>query len=124
MTKLSLTKTLRAAAVALALGGTVFTATALPAQAQRGPDVNFEFRFGGGGWQWKFGNDRNWRHCLTDPQVRRDLRRDGYRNIRFFDRRGRIVQVTASLGRRDFRIAYDTCRERIVDRDRIRRGRW
>jgi hypothetical protein len=121
MTKLSLTRTLRAAAVALVLGGTAVTGTAMPVQAQS-PSVDFEFRFGGPNWHWEFGNnDRHRRHCISDPQVRRDLRRDGYRNIRFFDRRGRIVQVTARLGHRWYEIAYDTCRQRIVDRDRIRR---
>lgn len=115
VTKLS--KTLRAGAIALVLGGTAFTA--MPAQAQ---SIDFDFRFGGPGWSWHFGDrDRGNRHCMTDPQVRRDLRRDGYRDIRFFDRRGRVVQVYAELGRRDFRIAYDTCRGMIVDRDRIRR---
>lgn len=118
MTKFSLPKILRVAAVAVALGGT--TLVAMPAQAQ--PSV--EFRFGGPGFSWHFDSDgRRDRHCMTDPQVRRDLRRDGYRNIRFFDRRGRVVQVTARLGRRHYEIAYDKCRGRIVDRDRIWR-RW
>lgn len=123
MIVLNMTKTLRAAAVAMALGGMAFSAA--PVQAQPRPNVDFSFSFGSGNFGWSFGNRdrRGFRHCLSDPQVRRDLRRDGYRDIRFFDRRGRIVQVTASLGRRDFRIAYDTCARRIVDRDRIR-GRW
>ena len=82
MTKLTLSRTLRAAAVVLALGGTAFTA--MPAQAQS-PSV--EFRFGGPGFGFSFDTDRrrghHWgRHCISDPQVRRDLRRDGYRNIR------------------------------------------
>lgn len=122
MTVLNFPKIIRAAAVAVALGGTVIAAA--PVQAQ--PSV--EFRFGGPGFGFHFDSDRrhgrDWgRHCMSNPQVRRDLRRDGYRNIRFFDRRGRIVQVTASLGRRHYEIAYDSCRGRIVDRDRIRR-RW
>ena len=119
MTVLSFPKIIRAAAVAIALGGTVVTA--VPVQAQ--PSI--EFRFGGPGFGFHFDTDRrrgDWRrHCMSNPQVRRDLRRDGYRNIRFFDRRGRIVHVTARLGRRHYVIAYDTCRGRIVDRDRIRR---
>lgn len=119
MTVLNMSKIIRAAAVALAIGGTAFTA--MPAQAQ--PSV--EFRFGGPGFGVEFGTDRrggSWgRHCMSNPEVRRDLRRDGYRDIRFLDRRGRIVHVHAERGRRDYRIAYDTCRGRIIDRDRIRR---
>jgi hypothetical protein len=114
-----LKQTLKAAVVALALGGTAITA--MPAQAQSRPNVDFNFQFGTDGFRFGIGRDRPGRHCMRDPEVRRDLRRDGYDHIRFFDRRGRIVQVTASLGRRDFRIAYDTCRGRIIDRDRIRR---
>lgn len=113
MAMFSLPKIFRAAAVAVALGGTALVS--MPAQAQ--PTV--EFRFGGPGFSWEFNNGPRRRSCMTDPQVRRDLRRDGYRNIRFFDRRGRIVQVTARLGRRAYEIEYDKCRGRIVDRDRI-----
>ena len=109
-----LMNTLKAAAVALTLAGTAMSAA--PAQAQ---SFNFSFGSGGGGVHFGIGNGRPNYHCLTDRQVRRDLRADGYREIRFFDRRGRIVQVTAELGRRDYQIAYDTCRGRIVDRDRI-----
>lgn len=123
MTVLNPSKLIKAAAVALVLGGT--TVTAMPAMAQSSPSV--EFRFGGPGFGFHFDSDRrhgrwDWgRNCMSDPQVRRDLRRDGYRNIRFLDRRGRIVHVYAELGRRDYRIAYDSCRGRILDRDRIRR---
>ena len=112
MSVLTLPKSIRAVAVVVALAGAAFTA--VPAQAQ-----SLEFRFGGPGFSWQF-NDRDGpRHCLSDRQVRRDLRQDGYREIRFFDRRGRVVQLTAELRNRDYEIAYDTCRGRIVDRDRI-----
>jgi hypothetical protein len=119
-----LNKTFKAAAVALALAGTAVTA--MPANAQSfGFSVgNDNFRFGihaGDFWdghRWR-PRHNNVDFCMSDREVRRDLRRDGYDEIRFFDRRGRVVQVTAELGRRDYRIAYDTCRGRIVDRDRI-----
>ena len=120
----ALKNTLKAAAVALAMAGTALAAA--PVQAQSGPNVDFNFRFGGPGFSVGVGNGNRWRPnypdriCMSDRQVRRDLRSDGYDDIRFFDRRGRIVQVTAELGRRDYRIAYDACRGRIVDRDRIR----
>jgi hypothetical protein len=107
--------TLKAAAVALTLAGTAMSVA--PAQAQ---NVDFNFRFGGPGFSFGVGNGyRPGKYCMSDPQVRRDLRRAGYDEIRFFDRRGRVVQVRAELGRRDYRIAYDTCRGRIIDRDRI-----
>jgi hypothetical protein len=112
MSVLTLPNTLRAAAVVLALAGAAFTA--VPAQAQ-----SLEFRFGGPGFSWQF-NDRDGRRlCMSDREVRRDLRHDGYREIHFYDRRGRIVQLTAELGTRDYEIVYDSCRGRIVDRDRI-----
>jgi hypothetical protein len=114
MTSLHFPKTLRAAAVALALGGTAFTG--MPVQAQ---DVDLNFRFGGPGFEFRFGDGR--RHCMTNREVRRELRARGYDDIRFRDRRGRVVVVFAERGRRDYRITFDTCRGRILDRDRLRR---
>jgi hypothetical protein len=119
MSVINLTKALRAAAVTAALGGAVFTA--VPAQAQ---NVDLDFRFGGPGFSFEIDTDRDRRRlCMSDREVRRDLRSDGYREIRFIDRRGRIVHLVAELQRpgrdRDYAIAYDTCRGRIVDRDRI-----
>jgi hypothetical protein len=115
-----LNNTIKAAAVALALAGTVFTAVPANAQSFGFSFGNDNFRFGvHAGDRFHRFPGRHDNFCMSDPQVRRDLRRDGYDEIRFFDRRGRIVQVTAELGRRDYRIAYDTCRGRIVDRDRI-----
>jgi hypothetical protein len=112
MSVLTLPKILRAATVVVALAGAAFTA--VPAQAQ-----TLEFRFGGPGLSWQFNDRDGRRHCLSDREVRRDLRQDGYSEIRFYDRRGRVVQLTAELRNRDYEIAYDTCRGRIVDRDRI-----
>jgi hypothetical protein len=118
MTVLNMPKTLRAAAVAVALAGSVFTA--MPAQAQN-VDADVTFRFGTPGFSFRFGDGD--RDCMSPREVRRDLRADGYREIQFFDRRGRIVHLTAELQRpgrdRDYRIAYDTCIGRIIDRDRI-----
>jgi hypothetical protein len=123
MTVLNIPKTLRAAAVAVALAGTAFTG--MPAQASHfnsHVDADVQFRFGFPGFSFRFGDHDDFdRRCISNRQVRRDLRRDGYDEIRFIDRRGRYVQVVAELGRRDYLITYDTCRQRIVDRDRIRR---
>jgi hypothetical protein len=99
----------RAAVLAIALGGA--TLTAMPAQAQ--PTVEFNFSIGGERFHQ--------RYCLTNPQVRKLLRWQGYREIRFTDRRGRYVTVRAERRNRDYRITVDTCRGRIVDVDRIRR---
>lgn len=113
-----LTTVMRSAAVALALGGT--TLAAAPAMAAPPPPhVDFHFGFGGGGLFW--GHDR-WGHrqyCLSDRQVRRFLQGKGYDHIRFTDRKGRIVSVTAERGRRDYRIGVDSCRARIVSIRRI-----
>jgi hypothetical protein len=118
-------KIVRAVAVAVALGGSVLTAVPA-AQAQ---SFDFDFRFGGPGWSFNLGDGIRRGFCMNAREVRRDLRRDGYDEIRFLDRRGRIVHLVAELDRRwgrdrTYRIAYDTCRGRIVDRDRInnRRG--
>ena len=105
----------RAAILAIALGGAAVTA--MPVQAQ--PSVEFGFHFGNGGGGWHIG--RPDRYCMTDRQVRRLVRAHGYDDIRFTDRRGRIVQVRAERGRRDYRITVDSCRGRIIDIDRIRR---
>jgi hypothetical protein len=121
MTVLNIPKTLRAAAVAVALAGSSFMA----APAVQAQNVDLDFRFRVPGLSFSFGDDdRNRRgFCMNAREVRRDLRGDGYREIRFLDRRGRIVHLTAELRRpgrdRDYRIAYDTCRGRIIDRDRI-----
>src|SRR5687767_14437281 len=75
MTVLNIPKVLRAAAVAFALGGTAVTA--MPVQAQ---DADFSVRFGTPGFSFRFGDDDR---CMTNRQVRRDLRADGYREIQF-----------------------------------------
>ena len=111
---LSPINTLRAALVGIAPAGTAVTA--MPAQAQ--PNVQFHFGIGGGpGWH----AGRPGRHCMSDRDVRQLVRANGYRDIRFADRRGRIVTVRAERGPRDYRITVDACRGRIIDVDRIRR---
>lgn len=109
---LSPIKTVRAAVIGLALAGATITALPTQAQAQSG-GFSFEFNIGGDRFRH--------RDCLNDRQVRRLVRSAGFNDIRFTDRRGRIVTVRAERGRRDFRVSVDTCRARIVDIDRIRR---
>jgi hypothetical protein len=89
-------------------------------RSHSGAQVEFDIRIGVPGAKFRFGDhDRDFRGCMTNRQVRRDLRDRGYREIRFTDRRGRIVHVKAERRNRDFLIAYNTCSGKIVDRDRI-----
>lgn len=101
----------RAALVAVVLGATALTGAA-PAQAQ-----SFEFSFGTGGGGVHY-NDGYSNRCYGNRQIRRDLRARGYNDI---DIRGggRYVRVRASRNGNDYRITYDACRGRIVDRDRL-----
>lgn len=103
----------RSAVVALALGGTALVAA--PAQAAP-PSIDFHFGFGGGGISIGGG-----RYCLSDRQVRFFLRTQGYINVRFFDRRGRVVGVLAQRNGRNYLVWVDTCRARIVSVQRVGR---
>lgn len=116
----SLKTLIRASAVGLTLAGGAMAA--VPAQAAS-PSFTFGFHVGGPGYHGGYYDPRPTRHCLSDRQVRRMLRRDGFDHIRFTDRRGRIVQVRAEQGRRDFRVTVDSCRGRIIDIDRLRHRR-
>lgn len=107
----------RAAIVSVTLAGA--SLAAMPAQAA--PSFSFGFHVGGGGGGGAHRPRVDTRHCLSDPQVRRMLQRNGYDHIRFTDRRGRIVQVQAERGHRNYRVTVDSCRGRIVDVDRLRR---
>jgi hypothetical protein len=105
---------IRTAVIGLTLAGA--TLSAVPAQAQQ---FSFGFHIGNGGYH--NGPVVHDRSCLSDRQVRRLLQRNGYDEIRFTDRRGRIVQVRAERGRHDYRVTVDACRGRIIDVDRLRR---
>ena len=104
---------LRSALVAIALGGAAI-GMAPPAQAAS-DHVDLHFGFGGGGISIGGG-----RYCLSDRQVRTYLRWQGYDNIRFTDRRGRVVSVRAERHRNDYRVTVDTCRARIIGVQRLR----
>ena len=109
-----LTTLIRSTVVALALGGAAITA--VPAQAAP-PSIDFHFGFGGGGISIGGG-----RFCLSDRQVRFFLRNQGYTNVRFFDRRGRVVGVRAERRGRTYLVWVDTCRARIVSVRRLHRN--
>jgi hypothetical protein len=106
----SLKNTVRAAAIGIVLAGT--SLTAMPA-AQAASSFSFSFNIGGSNFHQ--------RYCLTDRQVRRLLQDYGYHDIRFVDRRGKIVIVRAEKGRRDYRVTVNNCTGRIIDVDRIHR---
>jgi hypothetical protein len=106
----SLKTATRAAVIGIVLAGT--SLSAMPA-AQAAPSFSFSFNIGGDRFVQ--------RYCLTDRQVRRLLQWHGYRDIRFIDRRGKIVSVRAEKGRRDYRVTVNNCTGRIIDVDRIRR---
>jgi hypothetical protein len=105
---------IRSAVVALALGGATLGAATMPVQAAS-PSIDLHFGFGGGGISIGGG-----RYCLGDRQVRKLLQWQGYSDIRFFDRRGRVVGVRAEKHHRDYRVWVDSCRARIVSVERIR----
>ena len=112
----------RAAVLAVALGAASVTAMPAPAMAQ---SFNFEFGIGGGGNNFSFElNDRGRRikrDCLTNNEIRRGLRRNGFSDISFVDRRGNRVVVIADYGRRTYRLVINRCNGRVIDVERLRR---
>jgi len=114
----------RAAIVALTLGAA--TLTAMPVQAQTGsPSFNFEFGIRGGGdsFSYRFDNGRRFRgECLTNNELRRGLRRLGWEDVRFVDRRGVRVKVVADWGRRTYAMTINRCSGRVTDIERLRRS--
>ena len=109
-------KTIGAAIIALS------TLAAVPASAG---DVTVQFGFGGPGYGWHDGRGGGWRdhgprrHELSPQQVRQELRERGYRQIRYFDRRGAVYQVRASRNGRDFYLVVSARNGDILSRQRI-----
>lgn len=117
---------LRAAGLVVALAAV--TLPAMPAFAQSGePNFNFRFQIPGGP-SIEGGNrpdrrdfDRR-RYCLSDREIRRQLRDTGYYNIDFGrDLRRNRVSVDASYGRWRYELVIDRCSGRILDSNRLRR---
>lgn len=109
----------RAAIVAVTLGAAAFTA--MPVQAQ---SFNFDFGIQGGGnsFSYRFDDGRRMkRDCLTTNEIRRGLRRAGFDDIRFVDRRGVRVKVVADYGRRTYAMTVNRCTGRVSDIERLRR---
>src|SRR4051812_21131372 len=97
-----LTTLARSAVLALALGGAALSA-ATPVQAAQ---AHIDLRFGNGGGYSGVHSGAD-KYCLSDRQVRVLLRHNGYSDIRFIDRRGRIVGVKAERHNRDYRVWVD-----------------
>lgn len=96
----------RAAAIALALGATAFTA--MPAQAA--PTSSFSLQLGNGGMQFGngnggitlfFGNGNNYiNYCLTNGQVKAQLMQKGFKNVQIVKKlnNNRVVAVGRYYG--------------------------
>ena len=118
----TLKTTAKAAVVALALGAMAMPA---PAMAQ-----TFKFNFGiqGGGSSFSFGIGKGGqkfrRNCLTNNEVRRGLRRAGFEDIRFVDRRGVRVTVIAQWdeNNRWYSMDVNKCTGKVSNIERVRRG--
>lgn len=112
----------RAAVIAVVLGAASITAAPAPVMAQ---SFSFDFGIGGGGDNFSFELDRRGarirRDCLSNNEIRRGLRRSGWDDIRFLDRRGNRVTVIAEWRRADYRLTINRCTGRVTDIDRIRR---
>jgi hypothetical protein len=115
----------RAAVIALALGSTAMVAAPAPAMAQ-----SFSFQFGNDNFSFGIGSNNDGvrfrRLCLTDRQIRRGLRDEGWEDIRFIDRDGNWVRVVARWDENDryytMRINRCTGKVRDIERVRSRRG--
>ena len=105
----------RSAALAITLGSAALAAA--PAMAGSS-SIDFHFRHGGAGVS--IGGERC---CMSDRQVLTFLRWQGYHDIRFFDRRGRVVAVWAKRHHNKYRMWIDTCRVQIVDVQWIQHNR-
>lgn len=114
MAMFSPAKLSRAALLSLTLAAGTFTAA--PVQAQ-----NFSFEFG-------FGNDSRFQHrrfpriCLTDQQLRRAIREQGYRNVYLNVENDNRIQARATRGGWVYLLWVNACTGRILDRERLRRS--
>ncbi len=123
MTLLSnLKHTGRAAIIAVALGASSLTAA--PALAQRGggdgPSVNFSIELNGG-YSQRRGGDFYLR-CLTNRQIREELRDFGFRRIEIGRDLGRDrVEVFARYDGDEYSMRVNRCTGRV---DRVRPLDW
>jgi len=122
----TLKKSGRAAVVALALGAATVTAMPAPAMAQS-PSFSFQLGIDSGqsGMTFRFGDDdrERVRVCLTNSQIRRGLREEGFRNVDIVrELRRNRVEVIASYGRSWYRLQVNRCTGAVRIVERLRRG--
>lgn len=111
---MSIRKLAPAAAIALALGATGLTGA--PVQAQ---GFSFGFQVGTDGFFIR----RPLRLCLlTDNQLRRAIRQQGYRDIFLNVANNNRIQVRATRGDWVYLLRVNACTGRILARERLRRG--
>jgi hypothetical protein len=114
----------RAAIVALTLGAAMFTAA--PAMAQPTPEFNFSFGVGADGkpsvgFGVNSGRNRGDYFCMTDRQIVRSLRDEGYRDVEIGRDLGRNrVGVIAKYGRSYYSMRVNRCTGEV---DRIQKIR-
>jgi hypothetical protein len=94
-----------------------------PANAGSGPSVTIEFGHPGYGKHYR-GGDRHYR-TLSPQEVRRILRAQGFREIRYVDRQGSVYQARAENRRgRDVLVTVSARSGAVIDVQRLRgRGR-
>lgn len=114
----------RAAVIALALGAASIVAVPAPVMAQ---SFSFEFPIAGGDGSFSFGIGRDGvrirRACLTDREIRRALRDEGWENITFRGERRNRVRVIAEWDRNNrlYSMWVHRCTGEVTDIERVRR---
>ena len=114
----------RAAVVALAVGAASIVAVPAPVMAQ---SFSFEFPIAGGEGNFSFGIGRDGvrvrRACMTNNEIRRGLRDEGWSDIRFIDRDGNWVRVVAEWddNGRYYTMRINRCTGKVRDIERVRR---
>lgn len=113
----TLRKTGHAAVVVLALGAATATAVPTPAMAHS-PSFSFSIDLGGADLRLRHGDFAR-KFCLTNKQIHRGLRAEGFRNIDILGGIGRNrVEVSASFRGRFYLLVVDRCtgKVRVVER--------
>ncbi len=101
----------------LAAGAIALGALAASAPAQAGSNVSISFAFGYPTYAYDYGY-----HTLSPQQVRRILRDEGFREIRYVDRRGSIYRARAENRRgRDVLVTVSARTGHILNVDRLAR---
>ncbi|HEY8596539.1 MAG TPA: hypothetical protein VIL84_14985 [Devosiaceae bacterium] len=121
-------KTARAAIAAAVLGTSAIAA--MPAQAYDGPSFSFSFGSGGSSFSiysdgyndYRWDRHDRWNRCLTDRQIFREVRRDGYRNVSIIRELPRFVTVRAVKHGWVYRLTVNRCNGNIARVARLHRA--